>query len=175
MHRPPGILVPEEPQQSLLPVSAKPILHQGEVLQPLADYKIRARLLLQENYHFDPVSKLAPTDLCVAWGPLSDSKNIERLHLSQTMRFCFYYWSGAPPVDEQTIISSIANMHIIPANAAVKELLSDLRPGQILTLTGKLVRVDKRDGSEWKSSLSRTDTGDGACEIMYVQGLSIEE
>jgi hypothetical protein len=51
--------------------------------------------------------------------------------------------------------------------------LSHLRPGQVVTLSGLLVDGKRDDGAWIKSSLSRTDTGAGACEVLLVQDLSV--
>lgn len=155
----------------MLPAEAKPILVQGEVIQPLADYRIRARLLRQEPYDFDHGADLSPIDICVGWGPMSDSQILDQLKISQNGRYCTYAWQGEPPAPPQILAEHMANMHIIPANNGIRAQLEELRPGQILTLQGQLVRVDGRQGEEWKSSLSRKDTGPGACEVMLVQML----
>ncbi len=57
-------------------------------------------------------------------------------------------------------------------NAAVAEALSDIRKGQRIRLSGQLVRVDGDNGFTWSSSLSREDTGNGACELIWVEQLS---
>lgn len=172
--QPDGILVADEPKQTLLPQDARAVLHDGEVLQPLADFQIRARLLSQEKYRFDRTSQLAAFDLCVGWGGLSDNSVIKKLRINQTGRFCFYSWDHPAPVDPAIIMRSLANIHVIPENDQVLRTLKDLRPGQVINLRGQLVRVDYRDGGEWKSSLTRDDTGDGACEIMLVKSLYAE-
>jgi hypothetical protein len=172
--QPDGILVSQEPKQKLLPVDARPIMYKGNVLQPLAEYQIRARLIRQESYLFDNAAKVSSLDLCVGWGALSDNKVIDKIRFSQTNRFCFYGWDNPAPVDPQVIMKSMANIHIIPENDAVKDIMNDLRPGQIVNLSGYLVRVDYRDGGEWKSSLSREDTGNGACEVMLVKSLYVD-
>jgi hypothetical protein len=64
-------------------------------------------------------------------------------------------------------------MHIVPANEAVEEALGSIRRGQIIGLTGYLIAVRSDDGWHWRSSLSRTDSGDGACEVVWVERLSI--
>ncbi len=169
--QPPGILISDEPSQTLLPAEARAMIHKKEVLQPLADYVIRARVLHKQRYRLDAVADLSPLDLCVSWGQLSDSSLLDQIEISQSGRFCWYRWSGNEPVEKSVIESSIANIHTIPATDAVFADLKRLRPGDVVTLRGQLVRVDKRDGSEWKSSLTRTDTGAGACEIMYVRSV----
>ena len=45
------------------------------------------------------------------------------------------------------------------------------RPGERIALAGQLVRVDGDNGFNWTSSLSREDTGAGACELVWVEQL----
>ena len=52
-----------------------------------------------------------------------------------------------------------------------------VRRGDHIRIKGYLVNVDavKPNGSEsyyWHSSTSRTDTGDGACEVIYATEIS---
>jgi hypothetical protein len=46
--------------------------------------------------------------------------------------------------------------------------LRSVAGGDIIELRGYLVEVTAPDGWHWRSSLSRTDSGDGACELMWV-------
>lgn len=48
-----------------------------------------------------------------------------------------------------------------------------MRKHEVITLQGTLVQVEADDGWKWTSSLSRTDTGDGSCEVVLVDSLSI--
>jgi hypothetical protein len=63
---------------------------------------------------------------------------------------------------------------MIPADAAVAAVLDEVRPGQIVSLQGQLVRAESPDGWMWQSSLSREDTGNHACELMYLTDIEIE-
>jgi hypothetical protein len=65
-------------------------------------------------------------------------------------------------------------MHMIPARKSIERQLKDLRPGNIVVLEGYLVDVDHPSGWRWRTSLSRTDTGNGACEIVYVESITVE-
>ena len=60
---------------------------------------------------------------------------------------------------------------MIPANNEVQDELDDLIVGEIIYLKGYLVYVKRSDGWKWKSSLSRSDTGGGACEVVWVEKL----
>jgi len=48
-----------------------------------------------------------------------------------------------------------------------------VRTGQIVALSGYLVRVQGPDGWHWNSSMTRSDSGNGACELVWVQDLAI--
>jgi hypothetical protein len=59
-------------------------------------------------------------------------------------------------------------MHMVPANSNAASALDSLHTGQLVRLDGWLVEIDGDDGWRWRSSLSRGDTGNGACEIVLV-------
>lgn len=71
------------------------------------------------------------------------------------------------------IFAHSSNMHMIPANEEIKERLLSLRQGAIIELKGFLVGVQMGGQWVWGSSLSRTDTGNWACEIVWVNELSV--
>lgn len=164
----PGILVTGDPLQVNYETPGRPIAVKDAVLDPLASFDIRARVLAIRRYWFDHFSKLAPLDFALGWGVMSDSKVLEQLNISQADRFYFYDWSGPHPADPQLMAQSSANVHLIPANDLIKKQLSRIHVGQVIHMKGQLVRVNYLDGKEIVSSLIRTDTGGGACEVIWV-------
>jgi len=64
-------------------------------------------------------------------------------------------------------------MHMIPADDRIEKMLKSVRPGEVVKLSGYLVQVNASDGWHWKSSLTREDTGNGACEVVYVKELVV--
>ena len=174
VQRPPGIIAPDEPVQ----VDLDPPPHfdaKGYTFIERAKYDITARVLRKEIYHFDGGAGLAPVDLGVGWGPLSDSTLIDQLEFSQMGRF--FYWrprTASFPLPTATLISHLAQMHMIPATPSIEAKLRKLRPGQVVTASGYLVDIRGADGFTWSTSLSRTDTGDGACEVFWVERLETD-
>lgn len=77
---------------------------------------------------------------------------------------------SAPPREIETFS---ANMHLIPADAAVARALGNIRKGQTVSVSGYWVEVRGGDGWGWRSSLTREDTGQGACELIFVQDVTI--
>lgn len=169
--RAPGVLVSEIPQQSESLVNPRPVKQGDAVLDLLTTYKIKARVLSTERYWIDHGANLAPIDLAVGWGPVSDSQLLDKLTIRQAGRFYYFSWRGEAPADPQVITQNSANIHVIPANQYISDEVMKLRKGDLITLNGYLVRANFRDGSDWKSSLTRTDSGNGACELMLVESL----
>jgi hypothetical protein len=60
-------------------------------------------------------------------------------------------------------------MHMIPATAEVEAALKSFHDGDLIDMEGQLVEVTAPDGWHWRSSLTRTDSGPGACELMWVR------
>lgn len=169
--QPPGVLAPGEPLQEML--APKPTWKAyGHTFTGLAAFEIQARVLSTERYRFDPPSALSPVDFALGWGPMSDSRVLDRLTIYQDNRW--FHWAARElPIPEGEIVSHAANMHMIPADAAVRARLLDVRTGQVVRIRGKLVRAESPEGFGWVSSLSRTDTGDGACEVVWVEELKV--
>ncbi len=65
-------------------------------------------------------------------------------------------------------------MHLIPANESVKSTIKKIRQGDLVEISGSLVNVISNNGDwRWSSSLTRNDTGNGACELIWVKSLRI--
>ncbi len=168
---PNGVLAPGEPIQSPL-VEVAPIARRGFTLTPLAHFEVTARVLSAKHYHFDREARLAPVDLALGWGPMSNSGVLEDLSIHQDARA--YFWTAREmPLERDLLESHSANMHLIGADPDVERRLKRVRKDQVVTLQGSLVRVEASDGWKWTSSLTRTDTGEGACEVVLVDSLSV--
>jgi hypothetical protein len=170
IERPPGELVSQAPQQTLLE-HEKTIAFNDFVLQPRARYDIEARVLSVERYRVDAGSALSPIDFAVGWGPMSDTNTLKHFRVTQGARF-FTIYPDEQAIDLAAALRSSANMHLIPADGDVRNALLATRPGNIVALHGYLVSASRSDGFTWNTSLTRDDTGAGACELMYVQSVS---
>lgn len=138
----------------------------------LETFSIEARVLGREDYRFDRGARLSPTDLALGWGPMADPQVTRHIDIRQGNRW--YYWrTDTFPIPRRDIERHSANMHMIPANSEAARVLGQVRVGQLIRLSGQLVRVEGDDGFQWVSSLSRDDTGNGACELIWVEQLQI--
>lgn len=142
-------------------------------ITPLADFSIEARVLAKEAYTFDRGASLSPIDLALGWGPMSDNGVLSQIRISQSNRF--YYWHVDQfPIPREAIETHSANMHMIPADESIEAQLKKVHVGQLVKIEGYLVQANTKDGFYWKSSLTRQDTGAGACELVFVKKLIVQ-
>jgi len=168
----PGVLVADAPLQQPLDETRAPLHKDEAAIKPLAKFSAAARVLSRADYHWDTTARLAPVDLALGWGRMSDSAVLDKVEISQSTRF--YFWRVREfPIPEREIIESSANMHLIPADDSVERAIRRTRVGDIVSFDGYLVEADLPNGGKWVSSLSRSDTGAGACELVWVENFSI--
>ena len=173
--RPPGVIAAAEPKQQDLDPPPR-FSERGYTFTKRARYDITARVLRKEIYRADGGASLAPVDLAVGWGPVSDTTIIDQLELSQMGRF--FYWKPKDfatfPLEMKALSTHAAQMHLIPATNELASRARLLRPGQLVTIGGYLVDVSGPGGFAWNTSLTRADTGDGACEIVWVETIEVQ-
>lgn len=169
--QPPGVLAPDAPHQVNLTDGAS--LHRdGMTLATRAYIDLTARVLSREDYTWDAGAKLAPVDLALGWGRMSDSAVLANFDISQSGRF-FYWRTKTWPIPRNEIELSTANVHMIPADAGVRGALKRVRKGQLVHIEGFLVDASGPNGWRWTTSMTRSDTGAGACELVYVESLDV--
>jgi hypothetical protein len=88
---------------------------------------------------------------------------------------CSYRWSGA--VTPAFNPEKASNNHLIPADPVTAARIGAIHVGDQIRMTGLLVDYTvTKDGGEIftrRTSLTRGDTGNGACEILYVTDLAV--
>jgi hypothetical protein len=164
------LMVPKTLDDAVQSQQAAAPFRAGEAtLVPLAAFSVAGRVLGREDYHFGREADYSPTDLALGWGPMAADGIADRLQVSQGGRWYRYRWdSNGPPLAPAVIASHSANMHMVPADAAVAARLAQVRAGELLRLDGWLLRIEGDSGWRWQSSMSRQDVGAGACELVLV-------
>jgi hypothetical protein len=67
-----------------------------------------------------------------------------------------------------------ANWHVIPGSDDIRAVLDELRAGSLVELRGQLVDIEGAQ-TRMRTSLTRDDTGAGACEILLASSVSVRE
>jgi len=139
-------------------------------LQP---YKGEFRVLSRENYNFGRESEISPVDFALGWDKMADPEVYKQLSISQSNRWYYWRYENAPPIPVNEISTHSANTHLIPASKQIAKQLKAIDQDDLIYLKGQLVEVKAQDGWTWRSSLSREDTGNGACELMLVEEVRV--
>lgn len=166
-----GEVASDAPQQRSLDISDIRNINGYEII-PLEKISIKARVLASKRYHFGREADLSPVDFALGWGAMSDEAVLNKIDISQSNRFYFWHVDEFP-IPREAIETQSANMHMIPADSLVEKRLKSVRVGQVVQLNGYLVEARASDGWHWKSSLTRNDTGNGACEVMLVKSIEL--
>ncbi len=168
----PGVMAGAVPYQETVdaPVSRR---IDDYTVTDLATFRIKAKVLARKDYNIGRESDLSPVDLALGWGNMSDESVLDEIEISQSGRF--YRWQVESfPIPRREIETHSANMHLIPATDRIRDEIEKVREGEVIEISGSLVHVtSSEDGWRWRSSLTRDDTGAGACELILVDSFII--
>ena len=168
----PGVLVSTAPVQRNLVEEERFYIDEYRLTRR-ASFQVEARVLSRENYWLGPEADLSPTDFALGWGVMSDQAVLDRIKITQGSRWYFTRYELPAPVSDREIINHSSNMHLIPANDWVRARLKKIRRGNVVQLKGSLVDVDSDSGFYWRTSLRRDDTGNGSCEVFFVEEIYV--
>ena len=111
-------------------------------------------------------------DVCVIWG---DNLANERLHKID-------FWNGIFTCNVKTRdqqawdafnMDQLSNNHLISDDDFVRRQVRKIRIGDQIRVRGYLASYSSGGGYKRGTSTTRTDTGDGACETIYVEDFEI--
>jgi hypothetical protein len=150
-------------------------------LTPVAKYSISGRIVSTRHYSsgwdYGLAAELSPVDFAMTWGELAKPEMDQYIHYDHGQRFMhFRYNPQTAPVPQQYMIEHSSNTHLIPANANIDRVIKTVKINEIAALDGYLVNMSSVQGRSrftWSTSLTRKDTGGGACELMYVTEVRI--
>lgn len=140
----------------------------GYTMTNLEPYEGEFRIFSTEKYQFTQGADISPLDLLVGWGEMANPQIYKQIKWSQSGRFGRWEFQDQPPIPMADLQRQASNMHMIAANKQIAKQLSKIKKDQLVFIKGQLVEISNKEGWAWRSSLSRTDTGNGACELMLV-------
>ena len=135
-------------------------------LSLLAEYTVHGIVKGHKRYS-DDLSPLSRYDVALAWGDLNKEEIDKSIRYSQNGRWYTFLAEADSQVDSQYISNHSSNIHLIHKDSTILDKISKIGKNDYIRLKGYLVNVHF-ENSPWETSLSRADTGNGACEIMYV-------
>jgi len=172
--------ISQDPLQTPYPFG-EPIIKEIEngllTLTPVAKYRISAVVVSKKAYDGGWQSQISPYDLAMVWGKLAEPEYDKYIEYWQNNRWYFFRYKEGSPFDHSYVVTHSGNHHTIPANYNVGKALESIQKDDKVVLEGYLVNVKgtyRGKAVFWNTSLSRDDTGNGSCEVIYVSKVRID-
>ena len=162
----------------------------GEIIKTVGSYEVTYELkasytiigLVVEKYYYFPSkieNRISRFDVGIAWGPLLGEDLGKYMSFKNDgNRFLQYRYANELTQklgSKEAVINSLSNNHMIHSDETVLKYLRNVKEGDYIKVEGYLVYVTMKSKNyvgHWDSSLSRTDHGDGACEVIYVTNIT---
>jgi hypothetical protein len=150
-------------------------------LQPRAQYEVWGLVVSQHDtsswwnwIHAAWNDHLNVMDLCVVFAENVDEGAYQGLHYTSGQFQCFVQ-TGSDRLWRAFSMRALANNHLLSDDPALTRRLRSVRVGDQVRMAGYLVEYSHQVGGGFKrgTSLTRDDTGNGACETLYVQDFEV--
>ena len=168
-----------EPRQR--PTAKKPFTAEYSgmlyAVEPQYEYELHGLIVSYRQHdgestmHRRANDRLNVADLCVVWGATAASPHLAKIE----------FWNGIFTCNFQTSDSTawasirpeqISNNHLISADDVVRDQIAGVGIGDQIRIRGWLVSYGSGT-SKRGTSTTRDDTGDGACETIFVEELEV--
>jgi hypothetical protein len=183
---PPAELAPalqDEPVQKAIHQAAYTTTSNGVTytIQPLFEYDLVGLVVSKHDaktwwdyLHREWNDNLNIVDLCVIWGNNARNGSYADISFSSGQFTCNFDTrsDAAYAAFDQTAIS---NNHLLTDQAAIAKKLRTVRVGDQIHFRGHLAEYSHNHGMDFKRGTStvRTDTGNGACETVFLDSIEI--
>jgi hypothetical protein len=171
-----------EPIQT--PTRTKPFQVESQgvtyTIDPLFDYALDGVVVslhdsdaFTDVYHFkDWKDFLNIRDLCVVWDPNVGSGVFRAMDYHNTTWTCWIAGQEGPAL-AAFAWDALSNNHLLSHDPGVQAAIRSARRGDQIHFRGLLARYSHADGFNRGTSTTRTDTGNGACETVFVQDFEV--
>jgi len=153
------------------------------IIRPLYSYDIYGMVVsyhhsasFDDYYHEQWKDVINTKDICVIWGENIKSGIYQKMAFASGSWTCYTTFKSNVSRAEWSKYKNecLSNNHLIPANDGISKIIMTLRRGDQIHIKGYLVNYrESRWSGERTTSTSRTDTGNGACEVIWVQEAKI--
>lgn len=172
-----------EPRQEAVqrPSFEKTVGKVSYTIQPLYKYELYGLVVSRHDSEtwWDGIHKewndhLNVADLCVVWGNNIRNDGYAAMAFSSGQFVCYAQTSSAEAI-ERFDPAALSNNHLLTADPLLAKRIREARVGDQIRFSGTLAEYSHSQGMPFKRGTStiRTDTGNGACETIYIDDFDI--
>jgi hypothetical protein len=170
----------DEPKQNPIKQDAFSVSYENVnyIVEPQYDYELYGLVVSYRHHDGDSMlhklwnDHLNAADVCVLWGNTAKSQLLNKLT----------FWNGQFTCNVKTRdreawanfnMTELANNHLLTSDDYLRDKISSLKVGDQIYIKGRLASYGSPGGSKRGTSTTRTDTGNGACETIFVDDFQI--
>lgn len=151
------------------------------LVRPRFDYELNGVIVSYHNaddfsdiwHHRSWKDFINLRDLCVVWGDNIESGVYLDMGFHNDSWSCWFSWPTRE-VGRRFSKTQLSNNHLLIDDEAIKARLMASEPGDQIRLRGMLAEYSNPSSGFFRStSTTRTDTGNGACETIYLTDFEI--
>ncbi len=148
------------------------------LIEPVATYDITGMIVSHNNiqalddiYHNS--NSVDVRDLCLIWGRNAENDNHLHFNFKNEPFSCHINQKDNDP-DAEFRMENLSNNHLLVSSLKLRDQIYSLHPGDQVRLKGWLINYGDKIGEPYRrTSLVRSDDGNGACEVMYVEDVEV--
>ncbi len=147
-------------------------------IQPLYDYDIYGMVVSYRHHnssyglHKLWGDHLNVADFCVVWRNNAFEAQLDKIDFSNGQFTCNFKTTNQLAW-ESFNMSQLSNNHLLTADSYVRDQLEDIHIGDQIRIRGWLSTYRNDQGDSRDTSITRNDTGNGACETIFVNQVDI--
>ena len=166
-----GETAPKAPKLELIR-SFEPIEFQDYSFLAFKKFKGEVRVLHKKRYLFDAKKDIAPIDLLVGWGEMSDERNIDFIQFNLNHRDVTLNYIH-PPIPEDEISKQMILFHLVTESDSVTKKIRRLRIGNNIELEGLYIRQQSTPSIIWNSESNNNYPNTIEKSILWVTKLEV--
>lgn len=147
-------------------------------VEPQFDYDLYGMVVSYRHHdgdsrmHMLSNDHLNMLDVCVIWGDNTKNMRLDKID----------FWNGIFTCNVKTRDQSawdafdmyqLSNNHLLSNDSLIRDKVKDVRIGDQIRVRGFLASYGSENGGKRGTSTTRLDTGDGACETLFVERFDI--
>ncbi len=172
-----------EPLQSVTQAQPFDIEANGMVytIEPKFDYQLNGVLVSYHDsdafsdiyHHQDWKDFINIRDLCVIWGDNVRSGIYRQVTFYNATWTCWVSWENGR-IGQQFSMRQLSNNHLLANDPRLQQAILQAEPGDQIQFSGMLASYSHSNGQFQRgTSTTREDTGNGACETVFINDFSI--
>ncbi len=113
-------------------------------------------------------------DVCVVWGDNAAGAQLHKIDFWNGIFTCNAFTRDMQAW-ESFDMNQLSNNHLLSDDDYIRDRVRDIQIGDQIRVRGYLASYSSPQGGKRGTSTTRTDTGDGACETLFIDRFDIVE